>query len=236
MYFFLFLSLFCPFLLSDEAWKNHKHSTILQMQEFSNTCPEEMLDLVMDVVQQQCVCCVGVGVYKGEILFPIAQALKFSGKGKIYGIETWKAFDRLIENGWWSFDNQKRLSGDLSKARAEFYSLLSKNQLGKYVEILCQTPEKALLQLSSLTIDFLYADAQQGEKQLYQTLISFFLKVKDEGYILLRISDAWKSMRSLIFLLERCERLSQFSASSSYVLFQKKKEKEMSARCLMHSF
>ena len=226
------LSLAFAFLEAESSWETFREETVALVRFLPRGCSDDLSRTVMEIIRKSgTMHCVGLGAFKKGDLFLLARALQGAGSLKV--IETWNTFDWCCGYPISSPGYQTWKSMDLMKEREEFCALLSKYDLEKRISIVRKTPEGALSLFLNESIDFLYLDGRYSEERLFHAVTSYFSKVKEEGFILFNKKDAFKTMRTLIFLLERADIVTSFTSSDSYVLFQKKKKHEESLRALI---
>jgi len=232
----VFLICMTTSLFSDESWEPFKKETIAMTHDVTGWCLSEKALLMMDVIREnKCRHCVEIGVFSGKSLIPIAMALQYNGEGKVFAIDAWdpseavKGFDSSDPNYvWW---NQL----DYNYFYRQTLTLIRRNKLNKFCDVIKQTSRNALRLFADETIDFLHLDGNHNEEFAFQDVIDYFPKVKDGGFILLNDPN-WSSMkRSLVFLLERTDLISPFLPSVTYVLFRKNNQRVQNANVLFQN-
>lgn len=232
---FVFLLCVSIPLLPQNAWLPFKNETVLKMTTIPGWCSVEKALLMMDVIKEnECQCCVEIGVFSGMSLFPIAKALQYNGSGQVFAVDAWDPFratEGLIPSDpnyiWWN-------TLDLNFFYQQTLSIIKQNELDKYCSVIKKPSQNAAPLFSEETIDFIHFDGNHNEEFAFQDMIDYFPKVKDGGYILLNDPN-WLSMkRSLVFLLERADIISPFSPTATYFLFRKNKQRMQDANILFN--
>jgi hypothetical protein len=199
-------------------------------------CSSEKALLMMDIIKEnKCQYCVEIGVFSGMSLLPIAKALQYNGKGKIFAIDAWdaseatKGFNLSDPNyTWWS-------QLDFNYFYKKTLALISKNKLNKFCSVIKQSSQSAAHIFSNEVIDFIHLDGNHNEEVAVQDIIEYFPKIKDGGYILLNDPNWFSMKRSLVFLLERADLVSSFSPSATYFLFRKNNQRAQNVSILFQN-
>jgi hypothetical protein len=229
----IFLFCITTSLFAQDAWVSFKNETVLEMNTIPGWCSSEKALLMMDVIKEnKCQYCVEVGVFSGMSLFPIAKALQYNGSGKVFAIDAWDPFEAIKGFSssdpnyvWWS-------QLDFNYFYRQTLTLINKNKLNKFCNIIKQPSHNAACLFVDETIDFIHLDGNHNEEFAFQDVIDYFPKVKDSGYILLNDPNWFSMKRSLVFLLERADLVSLFSPSATYFLFRKNNQRAENANIL----
>ncbi len=212
------------------AWLSFKNETVSTMSTIPGWCSKGKAFLIMDIIKEnKCQNCVEIGVFAGMSLFPIIKALHYNGGGKVFAIDAWnaheatKGFSKSDPNyKWWN-------ELDYDSFYQQTIKLINQNKLSKYCSVIKQPFKTAINLFADETIDFIHFDGNHNEEEAFQDVITYFSKVKNDGYILLNDSN-WLSMKkALTFLLERTELISSSSPSATYVLLRKDEQKVKAA-------
>ena len=187
-------------------------------------CSKEKTDLLMDVVYiTRPAVCVEIGAFTGSSVLPVAAALQYLGKGKIYAIDAWSNEEavRYLDlddpnRNWWS-------TVDLQVVRTLFDSLIQQWNLKDVCIPICAPSSQAHNELPE--IDFLHLDGNFSEEGSYQDIVQYLPKVKQGGYILLSnvyhtVKNKQPKFKAFAYLFETCEFVSDVDKDNT-VLFRK---------------
>lgn len=232
----IFLICITASLFSNDAWISFKNETIATMNTVPGWCSSEKALLMMDVIKQnKCQHCVEIGVFSGMSLLPIAKALQYNGKGKVFAIDAWdssEAIKGFISSDpnyvWWS-------QLDFNYFYNQTLTLINENKLNRFCSVLKQPSQSAVHLFSNETIDFIHFDGNHNEEFAFQDITDYFPKIKDGGYILLNDPNWFSMKRPLVFLLERADLVSSFSPSATYFLFRKNNQRAQNANILFQN-
>jgi hypothetical protein len=231
----LFITLFITGLnpLFSDEWDVFCEQTLSYMSTIDGHCSREKAILMMNLIKKDKLKnCVEIGVFAGSSLFPIAKALEYNKEGVVFAIDAWDPALAIFETRETRPEYKVLKELDWNKVYNDFHSLITRNGLTKHCKAIRQPSEMAAILFENKTIDFIHFDGNHGLNSSYQDVINYFPKVKNGGYILLNDAN-WSSLRRpLVFLLERCELLTEFNSSSSYLLFKKNEAREKKANAL----
>lgn len=221
-----------PLLAND--WTIFCEQTLSYLPTIEGHCSKEKALLMMNLIRKEKLKkCVEIGVFAGSSVYPITRALQFNQTGVVFAIDAWDANQATLEIKETKPEYKVLKELDWNKIYNDFHSLLARNGLTKYCKIIRQPSEMATSVFEDKTIDFIHFDGNHGVNSSYQDVIRYFPKVKNGGYILLNDANWISLRRPLVFLLERCDLISEFSASSSYILFRKNEAREKKAEALL---
>lgn len=210
----------------DVAWEEYKNRTIESLRPFSKKCSDTMSMSVLETLHAKPnATCIAVGGYRVGDLLLVARGACFQ-KGHTVVIDTWSFYDWRLGYPLSSPEFREWKKWNFKKVFEESVHLMNQYQVGSSVSFRQEAPEKACTSFKDETIDFLYLDGHQSEERLFSLVCSYFPKLKEEGVLLLNVADSYKTMRSLVFLMERMERVSSFSAQEPYLLLKRKKALE----------
>jgi predicted O-methyltransferase YrrM len=222
---------------NSKNWEYFKQETALEASRTSGWCPQEKACLIMDCIKNnQCQQCIEIGVFSGASLLPIAKTLQHNGTGIVYAIDPWdalestKGFKKTSHPSyvWWN-------ELDYNNLYNQTLHLIRQHQLQNYCKIIRKPSQEVADLFGDATIDFIHIDGNHNEEFVSRDVMDYFSKVKDGGYILLNDAN-WYSMRqALIFLLERCDAITPFEASASYLLFRKSAKRIKQANRLLEN-
>jgi len=232
---FLFMLASTSLYAVGEDWPAYKERTFTHMSSITGWCTNEKAALIMDTIKtNRCQTCVEIGVFAGKSLLPIARAIKHNGQGRVHAIDPWsfeeaaKGFKVNDPNyAWWK-------KQDFEGAFKQTLKMCEKRQLNEITSIHRKTAIAAQNHFPNNTIDFIHFDGNHNEPIPGNEVLAYYPRVKDRGFILL--SDCnWLSMRRpLVYLLERCDIISNFSGDSKYLLLRKNPQREKTADKLMN--
>lgn len=188
-------------------------------------CSVEKIDLLMDLVlithPKECV---DIGAFTGSTVFPVAMALKYLKKGKIYAIDAWsneEAIKNLDEDdpnrAWWA-------TVDMSGVYKSFLKLINSWALGTYCIPLKLTSENAIQQVDNIT--FLHLDGDFSEQGSLNDVNLYLPKVKSGGYVLLSnlfilVKGNYSKIKSYCKILESCDMIYEIENENA-ILFRKR--------------
>lgn len=212
----------CISLFSKEPWDIFKRQSIEKMSTIEGWCSEEKAVHMMDLIKKyRCKTCVEIGVYSGKSLFPILKAIEYNEKGIVYAIDAWSAEQATkgfnVKNPnyvWWNEINY-------TKIYQKTLSIIEENQLSNQCIILKKSSQDALSAFKDESIDFIHFDGNHNEFLMLDDVLTYFPKVKNNGFIILNDPNWLSSKLALVFLLERTELISNFSREATYYVFRK---------------
>lgn len=178
----IFLICIAISLFSNDAWDSFKNETIAMMNTVPGWCSSEKALFMMDIIKEnKCRHCIEIGVFAGMSLLPIAKALQYNGKGKIFAIDAWdtseatKGFNPPDSNyTWWG-------QLDFNYFYKQTLNLINKNKLNKFCSIIKQSSQSAAHLFSDEMIDFIHLDGNHNEEFAFQDITDYFPKIKDGG-------------------------------------------------------
>lgn len=232
LFFFWIFSLF-----GKDDWQSYKQTTINEMAKIHGWCTEEKAQLMMDLIKEnKFQNCIEIGVFSGRSLFPVANALKYLGVGRVYGIDAWDAIEALKyldmadpNYVWWS-------KIDFNLFYKQTLSLIEANDFKWCCRVIKKSAQDAANMFGDGTIDFVHFDGNHNENAMIQDVVTYFSKLKDKGYMLLNDPNWISSRQALVYLLERADVESPFTPSATFLLFRKNDQKIKRANDLINNY
>ena len=168
----------------EKSWEKYKQITHVIQKKVPGWCCEEKVEKQMQLIYDiKPDIVVEVGVFGGSSVYPMARALKFNGKGKIYAIDPWANEECIIgyekddpNYKWWNEVN-------LDKVYRDFKLLIKKNRLDDFCVPMKMTGEEAMKTFEDESIDILHIDGTHTEEGAYLDAVLYLPKVKRGGYI-----------------------------------------------------
>jgi hypothetical protein len=224
---FLILLIATASLWSDPlSWERLKDAIISQdLPTIPGWCSKELADRLMDFIyQERPLISVEIGSFAGSTTYPIAQALKHTGKGVLYAVDAWDngaVYKGLEENhpyaNWW-----RQLQINMDAAHKYFISLLDRAQLMEFCYPVKMISEDAVSLFGEGQIDFLYIDGNHSAEGSLQDVTRFFPKVKKGGYIWLVQADSPTKNQATTFLMRNCDWVKEKSLGIYCLVFRKR--------------
>jgi len=171
--------------INANGWENYKKRTMPYQQHIHGWCSKEKAEKMMDLVQRTSPkICVEIGVFGGSSVYPMAKALKYLNKGKIYAIDPWKnnectdGYSKDDPNAiWWN--NQ-----DLERMYKYFINtIIRDNKLSDFCHTMRMTSKEASFFFKDDSIDILHIDGNHSEEKALFDAKTWLPKVKKGGYI-----------------------------------------------------
>lgn len=112
--------------------------------------------------------------------------------------------------------------------------LIQKNNLKNTCSIIKDRSQNAVDLFIDGTIDFIHIDGNHSENAVFQDVVNYFPKLKDQGYLLLADPNWISARKALVYLLERADIQSPFSSSATFLLFRKNNQRIAQAKTLIN--
>ncbi len=194
-----------------------KEEAFFYMNQLEGWCTHNKASILMDLVfLLNPTTIVEIGVYGGKSLVPMACALKFAGKGMIYGIDPWsptestKGMEGANEEFWSKVDHSHILR-DLEKKIAEF-------NLQNQIKLIKATSKNAA---SIPNIDILHIDGNHSEVSSSFDVQKWVPLVRKGGLIVFDDID-WKTTeKALKWLDANCIKLVEYQDSNIWGIWVK---------------
>ncbi len=235
----LLLSTFTNLIAAwDPECISNKAATVLNNDDFINLkadvsayltgswCSNEKAQLIMDlVVLTKPRVCVDIGVFAGSSTLPIAAALKYIQKGKVYAIDAWSNSEAVkymdpsdANRSWWEHV-------DMTSIKQQFKTLLRQWKLEKYCTIIQKTSQAAASGVNE-GIDFLHLDGDYSKQISLQDVNLYLPKVNRHGYILMSnvfitINGQQPKKDAFCALYAACDMISMIEDENA-ILFRKR--------------
>jgi len=161
----------------------------------------EMAELVM-AIQPRTV--VEIGTFGGRSLISQALALKQLGKGRIYGIDSWKHADTIegetdaSAKDWWSNNV------DLHAIHKLCVEAIWKFGLDAHA-VLVRTQSQHCVDLFTCGIDILFIDGNHSELASCRDVVNYLPLVNANGYIWMDDADWETTQKAVSMVAEKCQ-------------------------------
>lgn len=185
-------------------------------------CTPEKASLLMDlIVSEKPENCVEIGAFTGSTVLPVAAALKYLGKGKVYAIDAWsnsEAVKNFASNdpnrSWWA-------TLDMEAIFLSFKRMVQNWGLESFCVALRSTSQNAIAQIPR--IDFLHLDGSLSREGALEDATLYLPKVRLGGYILLSnlfwsVNNHHPKMDSFFYLLDYCDVVCEIDGGNSVLL------------------
>ncbi len=182
-----------------------KPETLEYIYQFCSTAEgrwapiERLIDTATRIINLKPYVVVEIGVFAGRSLIPQALALKEVGKGRIYGIDPWKA-EYAVEGEegesakWWGQDV------DLEAMHQLTMKGIWKYQLDEQAVIIRSASQECCGLFQPASIDMLFIDGNHSEVASSRDVRNYFPLVKTGGLIM--FDDAnWPSTQEAVRLI-----------------------------------
>lgn len=195
----------------------YKKAILESTQSIKGWCSAEKRRALIDhVFKTKPEVSVEIGVYGGKSLIPIAAALKFNGRGVIYGIDPWSldectknySSDHIVTKIW-----EKQ---DLEGLYQNVMELVDAYSVADHCRILRMTSAEAAGQFD--TIDFLHIDGNHSEESTLNDVQMYLGKVKRGGYICLDDCQRETTRKAYDFVREKCKVVKTIDNGNSQIL------------------
>lgn len=195
-----------------------KQNALEAMKQLEGWCSPEKASVLIDLITEmrpQVV--LEVGVFGGKSLIPMALALQYNQRGKIYGIDPWDA-NRSIEGleiehvEWWlSIDHETILQGLIEK--------INEFGLNEYIELIRATSLDASIKPKE--IDVLHIDGNHSEETSFIDVTKWVPYVKKGGVIIFDDLDWHTTARAIQWLDEHCTKVTEFRGANVWAIWIK---------------
>lgn len=195
-----------------------KQNALNAMGQLEGWCSREkasvLIDLIMEMRPQVVL---EVGVFGGKSLIPMAFALQYNQKGKIYGIDPWDA-NRSIEGlatehvEWWLSIDHEAILQDLITKIGDF-------GLGDYIELIRATSYDATIKPKE--IDVLHIDGNHSDETSFIDVTKWVPYVKKGGVIIFDDLDWHTTARAIQWLDENCTKVTEFRGANVWAIWIK---------------
>jgi|GEM_PF-1461389 len=194
-----------------------KAKTYIAMTRLDGWCSREkasiLIDIILDIKPEVIV---EIGVFGGKSLIPMAFALSYNGKGKIYGVDPWSASESAtgmdgVNYEWWSSIDHDAILKKLEMRIIEF-------NLANYIELIRATSESCR---PIENIEILHIDGNHSEKTSLYDVLKWVPYVKKGGLIIFDDID-WVTTRDATgWLNSNCKKLIEYKADNVWGIWVK---------------
>lgn len=224
---FLFFLTFIPLTVeADESWENYQAETYSMMESIPGWCTKEKNKFIMDtLVRMENPICLEIGVFAGRSMISIMRTLQYIQGGQFFGIDAWNSNEAVMgfavsdpNYEWW-----RGLDYENLHSCAE--NILHRHDFDHVCNLIHLNSSEAFKQFSDNTFDFIHLDGNHNKQYAYEDAKNFLPKLKNGGLILLNDPNWFSMSKALVFLLERCDILSDFNRKSQFLLLKKNDSK-----------
>lgn len=204
-------------LKSDPSMDKFKETIFQQMQQLEGWCSFEKASILVDLITAlKPDTVVEIGVFGGKSLVPMASALKYNHKGKIYGVDPWSevASSDGMEGAnlsWWSHIDHLRILNGLQKKIKEF-------KLQSQVILIQATSEDCPI---IDQIDIIHIDGNHSEKASYLDVLKWVPHVKSGGLIVFDDINWSTTKLATDWLNTNCTKLAEYTGDNIWGIWIK---------------
>jgi len=197
--------------------KRLKQQVFSSMDTLEGWCSKEKASELIDlIIRTKPETIVEIGVWGGKSLIPMAYALKYNQKGKVYGIDPWEANESAVgmdgvNKTWWSSAPHEAVFKGLQKKIAEF-------GLQSFTELVRATSANAT---PIADIDILHIDGNHSEEMSYLDVDKWVPFVRNGGYIVFDDINWSTTGRAVQWLDENCVKVAEFRGDNIWGIWQK---------------
>lgn len=194
-----------------------KLESFYYMKQLEGWCTESKASLLIDLV---CMLnpkiIVEIGVWGGKSLIPMANALKYLGNGKIYGIDPWDSSESAkgmdgVNYDWWSHVDHNMILQGLQRKIHEF-------RLENQVVLIQTTSQKAPF---IPNIDILHIDGNHSEEASNLDVNKWVPQVKKGGIIVFDDMSWGTNELAVKWLDKNCIRFTEFQEDNNWGMWIK---------------
>jgi predicted O-methyltransferase YrrM len=146
-------------------------------------CTREKANFIAEsIVSEKPSICVEIGIFGGRSIVPAAAALKWNGKGAIYGIETWRPevadehATNEVNDTWWQ-------NIDFHTIKTDFYRFVATEGLASQIRVIEAPAADAAHMFTA--IDYLHIDGGHSTYNSSEDVVLYAKKVRSGGIIIL---------------------------------------------------
>jgi predicted O-methyltransferase YrrM len=187
------------------------------MAELEGWCSQEKASIVTDmIVSAKPEVIVEIGVFGGKSLVPMAFALKYNKKGKIYGVDPWSTTSSAdgmdgANLEWWSTIDHNNILQGLQEKIVKF-------KLQNYIELIRLTSEDCP---EIPNVDMLHIDGNHSEKASYLDVIKWVPLVKSGGIIIFDDVNWSTTKLATEWLDNNCIKLAEYKGDNIWGVWVK---------------
>lgn len=180
-----------------------KAKTFIAMNRLDGWCSKEKASILIDIIlDNKPEVIVEIGVFGGKSLIPMAFALSYNGKGKVYGVDPWSALESAtgmdgVNYAWWSSIDHDAILKKLETRILEF-------NLQTYIELIRATSEDCR---AIENIEILHIDGNHSEKTSLYDVLKWVPLVKSGGLIIFDDIDWLTTKDATTWLNDNCIKL-----------------------------
>ncbi len=185
-------------------WEKYQSEVLKNLSSLSQKGNLAIAKTLMSFIQEKKPrTCIEIGAYGGASSYPLAMALKYQKKGMLYAVDYW---DRAASS---------------KMVYQNFLNLLEKTQMNTHCKAINKSLQDAALTFDDSSIDTLILNQVTSEEELFESLINYLPKLKEQGYIwVLNPMDPAKA-KSISYLMKHCSWIKDTPDRNSGVLFKK---------------
>ncbi len=195
-----------------------KEQAFARMKQLHGWCTDNKASVLMDLIfNHRPEVVVEVGIYGGKSLIPMAMALQYLKKGKIYGIDPWEASQSVVgfmdaNSDWWGMLDHEQIMQDYLRKVREF-------DLEEFVRTLRTTSANSK---PIYGIDLIHIDGNHSEDSAYFDVQKWIPLVNSGGFIVFDDVDWRTTDRAVEWLDENCIRITTFHEGNAWGIWMKK--------------
>lgn len=166
---------------------------------------EKATDLCQLILRIKAELVVEIGVFGGRSLIPMGLAMKFLGRGMVFGIDPWDTQAAIegshdpVNDDWWS-------KVDLNLIMDKAMDAIRDAGVRKFVSVIPMHAKDGRRHFRKLSIDLLHIDGCHSEEASTRDVEDWLPLVRHGGYIVFDDAD-WESTQKAVAMLDKhCER------------------------------
>ncbi len=194
-----------------------KARVLNNMRQLEGWCSNEKASILIDIIAElKPETIVEIGVWGGKSLIPMAYALNYNGKGKIYGVDPWSTQESAegmdgVNHTWWSSVDHVKILKGLQVKIQEFHL---QDQI-----VLIRTTSEHCPVISD--IDILHIDGNHSDKASFLDVIKWVPLVKSGGLIIFDDVNWATTNRATAWLNENCIKIAEYKGDNIWGIWAK---------------
>ena len=189
------------------------HDIVASMAVLDGWCTPQKAFLLADwIINNPVELAVEIGIFGGKSLVPMAQAMRFAGRGVIYGIEPWsnaiavETATNEANDTWWG-------TVDLNGVKRRFMEHVVSRQLSDHIKVIELSSDEALAVFAgprfAQKIDLVHIDGSHAEEQALRDVARWLPLMRPGGIIVLD-DICWPSViPALQYLRDTCNPIAE---------------------------